>query len=352
MEKIVVIDDEEEIREMVASMLTTTGYECQQASSGKEALALLDSGAHFELVLCDLLMPEVDGIGLLEQIQKRSPGTPMVMLTAIRDISVALLAIRRGAYDYVIKPFDREQLLATVRRALESHRLKGENRAYQTRPEAVADITDVEDMTLEAFGDRLAMKDAETAAHSRRVTAFSIAIARQMGIPPDSREMRVLARGAFLHDIGKMAIPYSILRKPERLEPHEIEIMREHCVHSYRMLDRIPFLQEARELVYAHHEKYDGSGYPRGLKGNAIPFGARIVAVANTLDSILSDLQYRPAQTIEAARKEIEAWSGSQFDPAIAKVFLSMSTNIWEDLRRQINAQARLQFNKTSSWVQ
>jgi cyclic di-GMP phosphodiesterase len=176
MEKVLVVDDELEIREIVTSMLAAAGYECQQATSGKEALTLFDEGAQFNLVLCDLIMPELDGISLLEQIQKRSSGTPFVMLTAIRDISVALLAIRRGAYDYLIKPFDREQLLATVRRAVADRRLKLENRVYQNnRREALAENADVEDLAVEAFGDRLAMKDPASAAHSRRVTAFSIA---------------------------------------------------------------------------------------------------------------------------------------------------------------------------------
>ena len=195
MEKILVVDDEQEIREIMTSMLVAAGYECQQATSGKEALTLFDAGAQFNLVLCDLIMPKLDGIGLLEQIQKRSSGTPFVMLTTIRDISVALAAIRHGAYDYLIKPFDREQLLATVRRALENRRLKLGNRAYQTRLEALVEEAKVQcsaahdlersyDITLEALGKALEMKDPELEGHSRRVTAFAVAIARAMGIAP------------------------------------------------------------------------------------------------------------------------------------------------------------------------
>lgn len=376
-ERILVVDDEEAIREVVTSMLGSAGYNCQQAGSGKEALAVLDSGGQFELILSDLMMAELDGMGLLERTKERYPDVPVVMVTAVHDILTALKAIRNGAYDYLLKPFEREQLLNTTRRALENRRLKLENRAYQTGLEALvrertqkldqanqdlraanttlkqvnddlqrlnAELERTYDITLEALGDALDMKDAETEGHSRRVTAFTIAIARQMGIVPDSREMRTIARGAFLHDIGKMAIPDNILRKPAKLSAQEIEVMREHCFHGYQMLKKIPYLLEPAEIVYAHQEKYDGSGYPRGLKGAEIPLGARIFAVADTLDAIINDRPYRPAQTIEAARKEIEAWSGRQFDPEVVKTFLSMPNTIWDDLRKQINAQARLSY--------
>jgi putative nucleotidyltransferase with HDIG domain len=369
-ERILVVDDEEAIREVVTSMLGSAGYKCQQAASGKEALAILDSGGQFELILSDLMMAELDGIGLLERTKEKYPDMPVVMVTAVHDISVALKAIRDGAYDYLLKPFEREQLLAAARRALENRRLKLENRAYQTRLEGLvkertqklemamenlervnedlkrvnADLERSYDITLEALGDALDLKDAETEGHSKRVTAFTIAIARQMGIATDTHEMRVIARGAFLHDIGKMAIPDSILRKPAKLDTHETEIMREHCFHGYQILKKIPYLQEPAEIVYAHQEKYDGTGYPRGLKGNEIPLGARIFAIADTLDAIINDRFYRPAQPIEAAYKEIAAWSGRQFDPEVVKVFLAMSPKIFEDLRKQINARARLSY--------
>ncbi len=250
---------------------------------------------------------------------------PVVMVTAVHDISVALAAIRNGAYDYLLKPFEREQLLATVRRALENRRLKQENRAYQTSLEslvaarteqlkkALVDLERSYDITLEALGDALDKKDAETEGHSKRVTAFTIAIARAMGISKD--QIAVIARGAFLHDIGKMAIPDAILRKPGKLTPEEILIMQEHCYHGYEILKKIPFLGEAAEIVYAHQEKYDGTGYPRGLKGEQIPLGARMFSVADTLDAITSDRPYRPAQSLTAAREEIKRGQGDSSTP-------------------------------------
>src|SRR5256712_7335051 len=256
-ERILVVDDDETMREIVSSMLTHANYKCRQAASGLEAIALLDSGEEFELMLSELTMANLDGIGLLERTKERFPDMPVVMVTAVHDISVALAALRNGAYDYLLKPFEREQLLATVRRALENRRLKLENRAYQTDLEALVEartdqlrkaVVDLErsyDITLEALGDALDKKDAETEGHSKRVTAFTIAIARAMGLSKD--QIAVIARGAFLHDIGKMAVPDAILRKPGKLTPDEILVMQEHCYHGYEILQKIPFLVEAAE---------------------------------------------------------------------------------------------------------
>jgi putative nucleotidyltransferase with HDIG domain len=350
-DRILVVDDEEAIREIVSSMLTFAGYSCLQAASGMEALAVLNSGEEFELMLSDLMMAELDGIGLLERTKERFPDMPVVMVTAVHDISVALAALRNGAYDYLLKPFERDQLLATVGRALENRRLKLENRTYQTNLEslveartdqlqtAMADLTRSYDITLEALGDALDLKDKETEGHSRRVTAFTIAIARAMGLAGD--QIRIIARGAFLHDIGKMAIPDDILRKPGKLTTDQTTIMREHCYKGYQIVKKIPFLQDACDIIYSHQERFDGSGYPRGLRSTEIPLGARIFAVADTLDAITSDRPYRSRQSDEAARQEIEEWSGRQFDPEVVKIFLAMPENIWEDLRKQIGNQAQ-----------
>lgn len=359
-ERILVVDDEDSIREIVCSMLTAAGYQTRQAGSGVEALEILATGEEFALMLSDLMMRDLDGIGLLEQTKIKFPEMPVIMVTAVHDISVALAAIRNGAYDYLLKPFEREQLLAAVRRALETRRLKVENRAYQSNLEALVaartdqlrqTMSDLErsyDITLEALGDALDLKDSETEGHSKRVTAFTIAIARAMGIAAD--RIRVIARGAFLHDIGKMAIPDAILRKPGPLTEEERAVMREHCYRGYQMLRKIPFLTEASEIVYAHQEKFDGTGYPRGLKGEDIPLGARIFAVADTLDAITSDRPYRAAQSIVAARAEILLFEGRQFDPSVVRVFTEMPDSIWEDLRKEIDAQlTRFSHKQTKS---
>lgn len=348
--RILVVDDEETIREIVSSMLGGAHFQTRQACSGVEALSILESGDEFDLVLSDLMMAEMDGIALLEKAKERYPDVPIVLVTAVHDISVALQALRNGAYDYVLKPFEREQLLHTVRRALEHSRLKRENDAYRTNLEALVAartqqwktantrLEESYDITLAALGDALDLKDNETEFHSRRVTAFTIAIARKMGLPKE--HIKVIARGAFLHDIGKIAIPDEILQKPSKLTVEEMEQMKEHCYLGYKIISRIPFLAEASEIVYSHQERFDGSGYPRGLKGEQIPLGARIFAIADTLDAMRTDRVYRKAQSMEAVRKEVQAWSGKQFDPDIVKVFLEMPDDIWEDLRSDINGQS------------
>ncbi len=350
-DRILVVDDEETIREIICSHLSSAHFRTKQAASGVEAMALLESGEEFDLILSDLMMAEMDGIALLERAKEKYPDVPVVMVTAVHDIQVALQAIRNGAYDYLLKPFEREQLLAPVRRALENRRLKRENDAYRTNLEALvaartqqwksalADLERSYDITLEALGDALDLKDAETEGHSKRVTAFTIAIAQKMGLPKD--DIRVIARGAFLHDIGKMAIPDNILRKPGKLTEEEVAIMREHCYLGYRIICRIPFLAEAAEIVYSHQERYDGTGYPRRLKAEEIPLGARIFSIADTLDAMTSDRPYRPRQSFDAARKEIQDWAGRQFDPQIVDVFLGMPDNIWEDLRKDIDQNGR-----------
>jgi putative nucleotidyltransferase with HDIG domain len=348
-QRILVVDDETAIRDVVCSILRQAGYDCHPVASGRDALAVLRSGENISIVLSDLIMEGLDGLSLLSQMKEEHPDIPVVMVTAVYDLSVALAAIRNGAYDYLVKPFEKEQLLAMVRRALETRRLRRENLEYQTKLEslvsartemlrkALADLERSYDITLEALGDALDLKDAETEGHSRRVTAFTIAMARAMELPQD--KVRVIARGAFLHDVGKMAIPDAILRKPERLSVEEQAIMREHASLGYQILRKIPFLQEAADIVHCHQEHYDGSGYPRGLKGEQIPLGARIFAVADTFDAMTSDRPYRAAQSISSGRREVERNAGKQFDPEVVRVFLSIPERIWIELRSEIESQ-------------
>jgi len=362
-ERILVVDDEESIREVVCAMLTAAGYRCTAAASGSAALNLLDSEEP-ELMLSDLMMAEMQGDVLLERAKQKFPAMEVIMVTAVSDLSVALEAIRNGAYDYLTKPFDREQLLDRVRRALEHRRLKRENlrfqlqleskvakrtaelrQAYADLEEAMSQLERSYDMTLEALGSALDLRDAETEGHSKRVTAFTVEIARAMGIRGE--ELRVIARGAFLHDIGKMAVRDQLLTKPGPLDPDEIEEMRKHCELGYGMVSKIPFLKkDVADIVRAHQEFWDGSGYPQGLKGEDIPLGARIFAVADTLDAITSNRPYRAAQSYQAAREEIVRWSGRQFDPKVVEVFLRIPETLWQRLRDELRNGTRPQVYK------
>jgi putative nucleotidyltransferase with HDIG domain len=201
-------------------------------------------------------------------------------------------------------------------------------------------LTQAYDDTLEALGSALDLKDMETADHSRRVTAYTISIAKTVPVP--LQYLSVLARAAFLHDIGKMAIPDKILRKSSPLEDSEKRMLRTHCEIGYNTLTRVPFLREAADIVLAHHEFFDGTGYPRGLRGEQIPLGARIISIANALDAMLTDWPYRNALPMTHAREEIRRGAGTQFDPKIVEAFLSIPESHWIELRENLESPFRL----------
>jgi len=251
-----------------------------------------------------------------------------------------------------LKPFEKDQLFLGVGRALQHRRLVLENKSYQLNLQQQVDertqqltvaITQLEqsyDDTLEALGSALDLKDAETEGHCQRVTAFTISIAKAVPVPLPY--LPVLARAAFLHDIGKMAIPDSILRKPGPLDNDEKTIMRTHCEIGYNMLTKIPFLRDAAEIVLAHQEFFDGTGYPRGLRGEQIPLGARIFSLADAMDAMISDRPYRKALPMSHAREEIRRCAGTQFDPKVVEVFLSIPEQHWVELRENLGSPFRL----------
>ena len=349
--KILIVDDEEAIREVVSTLLEAQGHECASVSNGRLAQSHVGRNP-VDLVLSDMIMPEMDGLSLVEWLRKTEPDIPVIMVTAMHDLSTALEAIRRGAYDYILKPFEKDQLYLGVRRALEHRRLVLENRNYQRNLEVLVEDRTAQlkgaldqleqsyDDTLEALGGALDLKDAETEGHCRRVTAFTIAIAKQMKVDPIL--LPQIARAAFLHDIGKMAIPDQILRKPGPLTDDEREVMRTHCEIGFNMVTRIPFLREAAQIVLSHQEYFDGTGYPRGLRGDQIPLGARIFAVADAVDAMISDRPYRKALSITHARDEVQRCSGTQFDPKVVEVFLAMPDTLWSELRENLGRPYRL----------
>ena len=347
-ERILVVDDEESVRSVAAALLARSGYSVTTAEGADAALTRLQQDPDYDLVLSDVMMPVTDGLTLLDHLCSDHPLIPVVMFSAIDDIHVVTSAFRRGAVDYLLKPFERTDLESIVMRAIEHGRLRKQNTVYRHNLESIvttrtgrlrSTMQDLErsyDITLEAMGDALDLRDQETEGHSRRVTAYTSTLAQAMGL--DADELRIIARGAFLHDIGKIATPDAILLKPGRLTAEEMAIMKQHCERGYEMVRKISFLRDAAEIVYAHQEQFDGSGYPRGLQGEEIPLGARIFAIADTLDAMTSDRPYRKGTTFAEARDEIVRCAGTQFDPGIVEVFLSIPAQTWSNLRAESEA--------------
>jgi len=349
---ILIVDDDLAIRDLLAAGLSDSGYSCDTACDGEDGLRKVQSNG-FDLVVSDIDMPGLDGVHFLQEIKKIRPDTEIIMLTGLVDVDTAIQSMRLGASDYLTKPFNLVEVRITVERALEKQRLVRENREYQKNLEAkVAERTvelsrknrEVEDLfdrlkssyqtTLEALATALDTRDTETLGHSLRVASYTVAVARRMGVAEP--ELTDIYRGALLHDVGKIGVPDAILRKSGKLTPEEWVEMRKHPEIGYRILQGINFLDAAREVVLSHQEAYNGSGYPRGLKGKEIPLGARIFAVVDTLDAMTSDRPYRKALTQQAARDEILKYSGAQFDPDVVQAFLGIPGHEWNEIHRKV----------------
>ena len=262
------------------------------------------------------------------------------MVTGVVDAQTAIGAIRQGASDYVTKPFNLEEVQIVVDRTLEKRRLILENRAYQEHLEDLVsqrtrELHDSYESTLQALVTALDFRDNETQGHSYRVVEYAVEVARQMGLAES--EITWVRRGAILHDVGKIGVPDAILRKPGKLDADEWAEMRKHPEMGYRMLRHIPFLAPALDIVLCHQERFDGTGYPQGLKGEEIPLGARIFSVVDTFDAMTSDRPYRAALTIQDARDEIERFRGIQFDPNVADAFLRIDEARWREIRERVH---------------
>jgi response regulator RpfG family c-di-GMP phosphodiesterase len=291
-------------------------------------------------------MPGISGLTLLGEVHKNYPHLACLMATADGEIQNGIKAMKLGADDYLLKPFKLEAVFASVQRALDRKRMERELDNYRRNLEEMVEqrtkqlrtaMKRIElnyDETLEALGAALDLRDSETEGHSRRVSLYCFEMAKRMGCSTD--QLRQIARGSYLHDIGKIGIPDSILLKPGKLTAEETGVMQTHARVGYDLVCRIAFLAPAAEIVLTHQERFDGTGYPQGLVGEEIPLGARIFAVADTLDAMTSDRSYRQALPFSEARAEILREAGRQFDPEVVKVFLSIPEQVWKSIRLQV----------------
>lgn len=322
--RLLIVDDEPTVRDILARALGGNGYECVQAADVSAAVTQLKSGT-IDLVLSDIMMPGRSGIDLLGEVMSWWPDTGVIMLTAVADTSTAVHAMRLGAHDYIIKPFNLEEVQLSVERALEKRELVLSNREHrefleQKVEEQTTEIRETSLGAIQALVEALEAKDAYTNGHSRRVTEVTVTLAREMGLGED--EVGRIRLAGLLHDIGKIGVPEEILHKPGKLSGGEFEQIKRHSVIGEKILKPVIKDEEILAMVRYHHERYGGSGYPEGIAGDAIPLGARLMAVADAYDAMTSNRPYRKALSPGEAHSQLLENRGIQFDPEAVDLFI------------------------------
>jgi putative two-component system response regulator len=323
MSTVLIVDDEFAGRQTIESVLEGEGYELLMAESGLQALE--QARRHLpDVILLDIMMPGMSGFDVCRQIRNdpQLAEIPILVLTALDDRQSMLNALKAGADDFISKPFDRFELRARllgITQLNRYHKLMEERAKLKSAHEQILDAYEA---TIEGWSRALDLRDKETEGHSQRVTTLTLLLAKRFGF--SETQLIHIRRGALLHDIGKLAIPDSILHKPEKLTEDEWKIMRQHPQFAFDMLQKVDYLHPALEIPFCHHEKWDGTGYPRGLKGEEIPLPARIFAVVDVWDALRSDRPYRPAWSKELALDFIRNQSGMHFDPKVVEMFFKV----------------------------
>ncbi len=320
---VLIVDDEYSGRQTLESILDGEGYNIEMAENGLQAIEKAKQLLP-DVILLDVMMPGMTGFEVCQHIRNDPlvAEIPIIILTALDDRDSLLNALKAGADDFISKPFDRFELRA---RLLGITRLNRYHKLVKER----TDLTNVNNQllsayeaTIEGWSHAMDLRDKETEGHSRRVTELTIRLAKEFGMSDD--ELLHIRRGALLHDMGKLGVPDSILHKPDSLTEEEWTIMRKHPQFAYDMLYSIEYLRPALDIPYCHHEKWDGSGYPRGLKNDEIPLPARLFAIVDVWDALTSNRPYRSAWTKEKALSYIQEQSDKHFDPQVVDMFLKM----------------------------
>ncbi|HKP73059.1 MAG TPA: HD domain-containing phosphohydrolase [Pyrinomonadaceae bacterium] len=339
--RLLIADDEPEIRSILQEFLCER-YDCRAVSSAEEVLALLEA-ERFDLIISDINMEGMSGLEMVPHVARLAPDAVIIMISGAQTIDYAIEALRVGAFDYLTKPFDLRHVEVAVERAREHQELLRSKRRYESFLEesikqrtrelahALGSLEDAYRTTLKALAAALETRDTDTHGHSERVVSFSLRLGRELEL--DGEKMRSLEFGSLLHDIGKIGIPDAILRKPAALDDAEWRKMRQHPALGEQILRGIGFLEGAARVVGQHHERWDGSGYPRGLRAEEIDLNARIFAVADAFDAMVSNRVYRAGKPYEAAAQELVKHAGKQFDPTVVAAFLRIPPAEWEELR-------------------
>lgn len=339
-EHILIVDDEEMIRDLLSSALVQEEYICHQAANVEEAFRLL-AKQPVDLVISDIMMPGRSGVELLHDLKKMDPDIAVLMITGLSDMKTAMECVHLGADDYITKPFGVNRVVLTVKNLIKRRFFAIEKKNYQISLEfkvmeqtgqirkTMDELSSAYDNTLTALVKALDAREKEVGSHSERVMNFASFLGSKLGLA--GQDLNDLAKGALLHDIGKIGISDSILLKPGKLDNDEWIEMRKHPQVGYAILSEIDFLKKPAEIILSHHERFDGTGYPNQLSAKDIPIGARIFAVVDTLDAMTSDRPYRQALPFVQATSEIIKYRGTQFDPEIVDLFISIKRKYWED---------------------
>lgn len=329
--RILIADDEERIRTILARRLTQEGYSCTSASNGREALSYFHQN-NLSLIVSDIKMPEMDGMDLLKNVKALRPNLMMIIMTAYPDLDIAIEAMRQGAYDFIIKPFNLELVVLSIKQALEKRRLEEEVESYHNHLERL-----VEEKTAElekayqglkkssldsvkVLTSAIEAKDPYTRGHSDRVRRISLRTGMKLGF--SCANLENLEYGALLHDIGKIGIKDEVLRKPGPLSAEEYKHIQQHPLIGVKIMEQVDFFKEKIPMVRHHHEHYDGSGYPDGLAGEIIPVEARIISVADAFDALTSERPHRGKLSLADVLLELKKGGGKQFDPHVLRIFV------------------------------
>ena len=358
--RILVVDDEATMRRLLEKLLRMEGYDVLLAASGEQALAeLLKHGA--DTVLLDMRMPGMTGLDVCRQIRHhpRSLHTPVVFITAVNDRELRRKGMEAGADDFLSKPFDEVELLARIRNCVRvkryydnieqqkeqlelavRERTAALNEAIAKLTQSQLDLRNSQEETIYRLARAAEFRDDETGQHLQRMSRYCQLIARRIGLDEGTCELLRIASP--MHDVGKLGIPDRILLKPGRLTPDEFTIMKGHAEIGYRILvgsDATP-LKMAATIAHTHHEKWDGNGYPRGLKGEDIPLHGRIAAIADVFDALTSARPYKPAWALEDALQLMRTNRGTHFDPTLVDVFFDALPEVLEIRERFVDAPA------------
>ncbi len=329
--RVLIVDDEEQIGRLLHRLLEREGYWCSYAASGKEARKFLKE-EDFDLVLCDVNMPGESGLELARFILGQDTDTAVLMVTGVDDMEVGKSILELGAYGYVIKPFKPGEILLNIHNVLRRKQLEIKNRSYQQNLEKTISERTAElqralnnwrratQGIVESTALALEARDPYTAGHQKRVAKIARAIAEKLGFPQNRIEGIYMA--ALIHDLGKLSVPVEILSKPSRLSEIEFSLIKQHPQVGYDIIRGIEFPWPLAEIVYRHHERIDGSGYPRGLSGDKMLEEAKIVAVSDVIEAMASDRPYRPALGIDAAVEETSKNAGVLYDPRVLDAFM------------------------------